>query len=208
MSSKTRVPKSLLASTALLGVVGSAPDCWADVYKFVDNDGRIHLTDRPTHSGYRMLVKTWKGWEEQPAARVDTRNFSSNRRRYAPLANSVAAQYGLPPDLVNAVVLTESAYDPSAISRAGAVGLMQLMPATAARYGVSDRTDPASNLRAGTAYLRDLLNMFNNDITLALAAYNAGENAVIRYGHQVPPYKETQRYVQKVLQAYRKDRAG
>ena len=97
---------------------------------------------------------------------------------------------------------SESAYQPDAVSHKGAVGLMQLMPGTAERYGVSDRHDPVQNLSGGTRYLRDLLEMFDNDLQLALAAYNAGENAVIRYGNKIPPYNETQGYVRKVIRFY------
>ncbi|MBA3493945.1 MAG: lytic transglycosylase domain-containing protein, partial [Gammaproteobacteria bacterium] len=86
---------------------------------------------------------------------------------------------------------------------AGAVGLMQLMPGTALRYGVSNRKDPIANLSGGSRYLRDLMGMFRNNLVLALAAYNAGENAVIRYGRKIPPYPETQTYVRRVLQYYK-----
>ena len=102
------------------------------------------------------------------------------------------------------MVRAESAYRSDAVSSKGAVGLMQLMPGTAERYGVTDRRDPAQNLRGGTEYLRDLLQMFDNDLQLALAAYNAGENAVIKYGNQIPPYNETQNYVRKVIRFYQK----
>ena len=108
----------------------------------------------------------------------------------------------LRPALIHAVVRAESAYRSDALSSKGAMGLMQLMPATAKRYGVNDRSDPAQNLRGGSEYLRDLLVMFENDLQLALAAYNAGENAVIRYGRQIPPYPETQNYVRKVIGFY------
>ena len=99
----------------------------------------------------------------------------------------------------------ESAYDPHAVSKAGAVGLMQLMPGTARRYGVTDRRDPRENLTGGVRYLRDLLIQFN-DVVLALAAYNAGEFAVIEHGRRVPPYPETRAYVRKVLTFYREYR--
>ncbi len=112
----------------------------------------------------------------------------------------------MPDSLVHAVVTAESAYDPHALSSAGALGLMQLMPATAKRFGVSDRKNPRANVYAGTRYLKQLLGMFDNDVRLALAAYNAGENAVIKYDNQIPPYPETQNYVRKVLKYYRQYR--
>jgi soluble lytic murein transglycosylase-like protein len=100
------------------------------------------------------------------------------------------------------VITAESAYDPEAISRTGAIGLMQLMPGTARRYGVANRRNPEDNISGGARYLVDLLKMFNNNLQLALAAYNAGENAVKEYGNKIPPYKETQNYVRKVLEYY------
>ena len=117
----------------------------------------------------------------------------------------MAARYRLDRHLVHAVIRAESAYNPEAVSRAGAVGLMQLMPATAERFGVKNRRDPADNLRGGMLYLRHLMLLFD-DIPLALAAYNAGEGAVSRYGNKIPPYKETQTYVRRVLSFYRQNR--
>jgi soluble lytic murein transglycosylase-like protein len=171
----------------------------ADIFKYVDKHGRVHLTDRPDHSGYRRLVKTWKGWQE---ARVDYRSVAKNRSKYAPAIAQAARTHRLPPALLHAVITAESAYDPDAVSTAGAVGLMQLMPGTAERYGVNNRRDPVSNVAGGTRYLRDLLKMFDDNLVLALAAYNAGENAVISYGRKIPPYKETETYVRRVLKYY------
>jgi soluble lytic murein transglycosylase-like protein len=172
----------------------------ADIYKYVDKYGRVYLTDRPEHSGYRRLVKTWKGWVE---ARIDYRRMAENRKKFTPTIRYAAAQYQIPEALLHAVITAESAYDPQAISHAGAVGLMQLMPETARRYGVGNRNDPAANVRGGTRYLHDLLVMFDNDLLLALAAYNAGENAVIGHGRKIPPYAETRTYVRRVMDYYR-----
>jgi len=112
------------------------------------------------------------------------------------------------PTLIHAVISVESGYNPSARSSAGAVGLMQLMPGIARRYGVKDRLDPAQNIQGGARYLRDLKVMFGNDLQLVLAAYNAGEDAVMRYGRRIPPFHETAAYVPKVLDYYRKFRAA
>ena len=172
----------------------------ADIYKYVDKYGRVTLTDRPDHGGYMKLVKTWKGWV--PAKTWGNPNFARDREKYSPTISAAAARHRLPPALVHAVVTAESAYSPGAVSRTGAVGLMQLMPETARRYGVADRHDPIANVEGGTSYLRDLLNMFNDNVTLAVAAYNAGENAVIGYGNKIPPYPETQEYVRRVLKYY------
>lgn len=171
----------------------------ADIYKYVDKYGRIHLSDKPAHDGYKRIIRTWKGWKE---AQVAYRDSAKNRKRYGQAIDAVAKQNRLPRALVHAVITAESAYDPNAVSHAGAVGLMQLMPGTAERYGVLNRKDPLANVAGGTRYLRDLLKMFDNNLVLALAAYNAGENAVIKYGNKIPPYEETQTYVQRVLKYY------
>ncbi len=132
-------------------------------------------------------------------------NFSvpnGNKSRFSDMIANAAYRNRVDEKLVHAVIQTESAYNAGAVSRAGAVGLMQLMPGTARRYGVTDRNDPVQNVDAGTRYLKDLLNMFNYDLDLAVAAYNAGENAVIRYNNSIPPYPETRNYVRQVLARY------
>ncbi|MGR8921133.1 MAG: transglycosylase SLT domain-containing protein [Gammaproteobacteria bacterium] len=192
--------KKLIQFALLCAALLSVPFlAGADIYKYVDKHGRVHLTDKPSHDGFKRLVKTWKGWEE---ARVDYASVAANRRRYEQAIVRAAKVYRLPPALLHAVITAESAYDPDAVSTAGAVGLMQLMPGTARRYGVANRRDPLANVAGGTRYLRDLLKMFDNNLVLALAAYNAGENAVIKHGRQIPPYKETQTYVRRVLKYY------
>lgn len=131
-----------------------------------------------------------------------TRVASSSRRKlYTQAIQSVAAQYRLEPALLHAVITAESAYDPLAVSRAGAMGLMQLMPATAQRFGVGNAFDPTENLHGGARYLRLLLDQFQQ-LTLVLAAYNAGENSVIRNGYAIPPFEETRVYVARVLDLY------
>ncbi|NKB38219.1 MAG: transglycosylase SLT domain-containing protein [Gammaproteobacteria bacterium] len=174
----------------------------ADIYKYVDKHGRVILTDKPRNSNYKRLVKTWKGWEEKKSS-VAYDQFSLNKEKYSTTVAYYASQFGLPKSLLDAVITAESAFDPNAISKAGAVGLMQLMPETAKRYGVSNRRNPAANVKGGSRYLRDLLLMFDNKLYLALAAYNAGEGAVKKYGNKIPPYKETQNYVKKVINYYR-----
>ncbi|HOP15390.1 MAG: lytic transglycosylase domain-containing protein [Gammaproteobacteria bacterium] len=174
----------------------------ADVYKYRDARGRILLTDKPT-SGMKLIkrygISTGRSVGDSAATLAE---LQRRRDRLTPLIDTAADASNLRPALIHAVVRAESAYRSDAVSPKGAVGLMQLMPATAERYGVDDRHDPAENLRGGSTYLRDLLEMFDNDLQLALAAYNAGENAVIRYGNQIPPYDETQNYVRKVIGFY------
>lgn len=147
---------------------------------------------------------------EEPGIAIFTKDpaqIRANKRRFTPLISEVAKLYRLETALVHAVVAAESAYDPNAVSVAGAVGLMQLMPQTAQRYGVKNRRDPHQNVLGGVRYLRDLLLQFN-ELSLALAAYNAGEKAVVKYGHRIPPYPETQDYVRKVLNYYQKNRVS
>ena len=189
----------------LLAWLLAALPAHADIYKYVDKHGRVILTDTPTHTGYKRLVKTWKGWEEAKS-RIALQDFEKNRSRFTSTIRQYAERYHLPHSLLHAVITAESAYDPEAVSRAGAVGLMQLMPETARRYGVSNRRNPTDNINGGTRYLRDLLLMFNNNVQLALAAYNAGENAVKKYGNKIPPYAETQTYVKKVISYYQEYR--
>ncbi|TAM62530.1 lytic transglycosylase domain-containing protein [bacterium] len=119
------------------------------------------------------------------------------------MVDASAARWNVDPALVNAVIANESGFDPQATSKVGAMGLMQLMPATAAGLGVSDPYDPQQNVAGGVRYLRGLLDRFNGDVSLAVAAYNAGPGAVEKYGG-VPPYKETQQYVAAVLDSYRR----
>lgn len=187
----------LLAGAAML----LATPARADIYKYVDKYGRVYLTDRPDHSGYKKLVHTWKGWTEQKS-RVAIENMARNRKKYTPTINYYARHLGMPLPLVHAVITAESDYDPYAVSRTGAVGLMQLMPSTARRYGVHDRDNPSENILGGTLYLRDLLRMFHYNLKLALAAYNAGEDTVKKFGNRIPPYAETREYVKTVLMYY------
>ena len=126
---------------------------------------------------------------------------AASRQCWAPAIQHVAVAYQLEPALLHAVISAESGYDPQARSPKGARGLMQLMPTTARRFGVSNAYDPTANLQGGARYLRWLLDLFQ-DVRLALAAYNAGEGAVQRYGNTIPPYPETRTYVRRVLEFY------
>ncbi|MDP1644139.1 MAG: transglycosylase SLT domain-containing protein [Thiobacillus sp.] len=181
-------------------LVALAAPAQADVYAYADADGVEHYTNAPGNSLYQrissLLVESGKN------NRANAPAVRGNVAAFAPHIEQAAGEAGIDVALVHAVITAESGYNPAALSRTGAQGLMQLMPGTARRYAVKDAFDPKQNIRGGTRYLRDLLNMFDNNTELALAAYNAGENAVIRYGRKIPPYRETQAYVPKVMRLY------
>lgn len=172
----------------------------ADIYKRVGADGRVYYTDRPEKGiKYRLIIRT-----PPKTYKRDLKFMAGNRLKYSDLVAKAAAKHQMDPKLLHAVIQAESAYNPHAVSSAGAVGLMQLMPDTARRYGVTDRHDAEQNVDGGTRYLKDLLAMFNSNLKLAVAGYNAGEGAVMKYNYSVPPYRETQNYVQHVLRLYGK----
>lgn len=136
--------------------------------------------------------------------RFNAGQSGSKAEAYSAIIDRAAYVHGLDPWLLHAVIRAESAYNPLAQSSKGAIGLMQLMPDTAARYGVRDPWNPEENIYAGARYLRDLMGMFGSDVRLAVAAYNAGEGNVQKYGNQIPPFDETRGYVTKVLDFYRR----
>jgi soluble lytic murein transglycosylase-like protein len=169
----------------------------AEIYKFKDKFGRIIFTDVPKTSEY-VKVKL-KGWSD-PTRSMNPAYVRVNMEKYRLFVESAAEQYNLPLPLLHAVITVESAYNPQAVSRAGAMGLMQLMPDTAERFGVKNSFSPDENIRGGSRYLQHLMGLFKGDLNLVLAAYNAGEGAVMKYGNSIPPYAETQNYVRKVKQ--------
>jgi soluble lytic murein transglycosylase-like protein len=176
----------------------------AEIYKYRGPDGSLHFTDRPMGGRYKLVWRS--GASGKKKSSYSLAKMRENKSRLTPLIEKVAKQQRLHPGLLHAMVRIESAYNPQAVSKKGAQGLMQLMPATANRYGVADSYDPKQNLEGGARYLKDLLVQFEFDIRLALAAYNAGENAVIRYGNNIPPYPETINYVDKVLGEYERNK--
>ncbi|MBI4001881.1 MAG: lytic transglycosylase domain-containing protein [Nitrospira defluvii] len=163
----------------------------ADVYQYIDANGTISLTNVPNDPRYRRVVS------ELPRSR----SVISDGELEPVIARHSRA-HRLHPALIRAVIKTESDFDPLAVSRAGAIGLMQLMPQTAVRLEVRDSYNPDENIGGGTKYLRQLLDRFDGNLPLALAAYNAGEHAVERY-QGLPPIAETRQYVKKVLRYYR-----
>lgn len=212
-----------LVAFALCACAGAAR---ADLWAYVDAQGRSHVANRQLDARYRLFFKG-KTTLDVPAVPDEPRSRGiaalagtglyervtdpTVTRRYAQMIETNARANGLDPALVKAVVAAESAFDPRAVSDKGAVGLMQVLPETGERYGVkadahrSTRQklfDPATNLRIGTKYLRDLLARFEDDVSLALAAYNAGEGAVATHDNRVPPFAETRRYVDVVQALY------
>jgi hypothetical protein len=131
----------------------------------------------------------------------------TDKTPFQKLIRDAAARYNLDPTLIHSVISIESNFDPKAVSRKNARGLMQLMPRTAELMGVKDAFDPGQNIDGGSHYLSDLLKKYKNDITLALAAYNAGPDSVDKYGRRVPPYLETMKYVQRIAKTYAKLKA-
>lgn len=180
---------------------------WADVYGFIDEQGVAHLAPKALDERYRLFKRgTLPAAQTGPA--VDISHYLAGRNTTAmhklgPLIDSTALRYQLEPALLHALITVESGYHASATSPKGAQGLMQLMPDTAARFGVSGDavSEPRRNLDAGARYLRFLLDLFNHQLDLTLAAYNAGEGVVQRLG-KIPPYEETEQYVKAVRTLY------
>lgn len=184
---------SLALGIAIMGITVTSAS--ADIFTRRNDRGVLEATDRPASGdGFKLAYKS-KGVVIHSSA---FRPSSANALRFEPLLQEAAAREGISPDLVRAVIRTESAFDHLAVSSAGARGLMQLMPDAAKRFGVTNPFDPQDNIKGGVKYLRVLLKQFQGDVALTVAAYNAGEGAVTRYG-AVPPYRETRNYVRKIL---------
>ena len=214
---------AIVIAVAAMTYAGAAR---ADLWAYVDENGRSHVANHQVDSRYKLFFKGETSLdapnntasERDDAARAlsGTRLYerATDERvtqRYARLIDQYARTNGLDPALVKAVVAVESAFDPRAVSAKGAVGLMQVIPETGERYGLTADArrsitvrlyDPATNLRIGTRYLRDLLDRFDNDLALALAAYNAGEGSVATRDNTVPPFAETRSFVRLVQQVY------
>jgi soluble lytic murein transglycosylase-like protein len=182
-----------LAALVVCGVFALVPArADAQIYAWRDPSGNLVLSDRPKDPSARTYAVATTG-----TTRV-TRPLSAQAARYENLIQEHSAANGVRPELVRAVIQVESGFNPRARSPKGAMGLMQLMPATARELGVANPYDPAENIRGGTTYLRQLLDRYDGDERLALAAYNAGAGAVDRYGRNVPPFQETRDYVRRI----------
>jgi soluble lytic murein transglycosylase-like protein len=193
--------------TAAVALLAIARPAVADIYMFKDDRGVVHFTNIPNGDKRFKLLRKEEGTSAAARAAGLPQVFlptEESIRRYSPIIESASRTHGVDVALVHAVITAESGYNAGALSKAGARGLMQLMPDTARRYGVRNIMDPTENIFGGVKYLRDLIAMFNGNLELAVAAYNAGENAVVRHGNRIPPYTETVAYVPKVLGFYRK----
>jgi len=191
----------VLPKTALLaGIALAAATIWttgvaagADTYRLTDGDGVVHLTNAPTDPRYRgfpVVSGTATGW---------LRMTETSQHQFSADIREISSRHGVDPLLVESVIRAESAFNPTAVSRTGARGLMQLMPKTAVMLGVRDSFNPRENIEGGVRHLRYLLDRYPGNVSLAVAAYNAGEGAVDSH-RGIPPYAETQQYVQRVLQ--------
>ena len=201
LSSRSSLRRFGLATLAVgaLALTASAPSR-ADIYKTVGSDGVISFTSSPKKGG-KLYART------DAPVRMPSDSSPGRGDRYDEHIRQAAALYQIPEELVRAVIKVESDFDPRAVSPANARGLMQLIPETADRMLVTDVFDPRQNIFGGVRYLRVLANLFNGDIELTLAGYNAGEGAVIKHGG-IPPYPETVDYVKRVLAYYREYRGA
>ena len=181
---------TLLAVSLLL-----AAPAGAETYRFVEPDGTVHFTNAPTDPQYQRMGFTSETEQQQPG---EPRLPFPDLSPYAREIREAAERYGVAVDLIKAVIRVESGFNSRAMSAKGARGLMQLMPGTASMLGVRDSFDPRQNIEAGVRHLRGLIDRFGNDLKLALAAYNAGEQAVMTHGG-IPPYRETRDYVTRIL---------
>jgi soluble lytic murein transglycosylase-like protein len=207
-----RPPLVLLLGLLLAG--GAAAADAEGIFMRTLADGSVELSNVPVEADYELLIAAPRLLAEvaeaapgvlPPDASGKAAALLAGRvAQYRDLVATAAKEATVDARLLHAVIAVESGYNPLAVSAKGAVGLMQLMPDTAKRYGIRDARDPSQNLQAGARYLRDLLKLFNNDLNLTLAAYNAGENAVLRNGSRIPAYRETVAYVPRVLSVLRR----
>jgi soluble lytic murein transglycosylase-like protein len=188
----------------ILAVVAAPGLARADVYAFTDANGVSHFSNVPSDSRYQLLMATPSDTVASTPTKEHAIDWLARSAQYDGVIKGAAKAATIQAALVRAVIVVESGFNPRAVSKKGAIGLMQLQPATAKRYGVKNIYDPGENVRAGAHYLSDLLARFDSNLELALAAYNAGEEAVERYGRHVPPYRETLAYVPSVMKVYQR----
>lgn len=197
--------------TMLLMALSLLSNAKADIYEYIEENGVSHFSNVPSDGRYKLYLRTPEAAPAASPAKISANTnkaivASAKRKHFELYVQEAAKAFQIEAALLHAVITAESNYNARALSRKGAIGLMQLMPQTAKQYGITDPYDPGQNIRGGAQYLKYLLGLFNNDLQLVLAAYNAGENAVRRHGNRLPPYQETLRYVPKVLGYYQKYR--
>jgi len=188
---------SAAAGLLVAGFLAAPRPAEAQIFSSRDAKGTLVISNRQLDPSVKRL-----DLPSAPSARAPKAVAARQRRRgaeYDGFINELAAEHGVRPELIRGVIQAESNFNPRALSPVGAMGMMQLMPATAADLGVRDPFDPLENIRGGSKYLGQLLNRYDRNEALALAAYNAGPGAVDRHGAQVPPYQETQQYVKRIL---------
>ena len=189
------------ASVCFLAVIMLPGFARADVYSFTDAGGVTHFSNVPSDSRYQLLIAS-PSEAVVSGPKEGSIDWLARSAQYDAVISGAAKAATIQAALLRAVIVVESGFNPRALSKKGAIGLMQLRPATARRYGVKDIYDPEQNVRAGAHYLSDLLARFDSNLELALAAYNAGEDAVERYGRHIPPFRETMSYVPSVMRVY------
>ena len=190
-----KTPRRIIGQTlwGVLAILGMAMPVSADIYKYVDENGIIHFTNAPTSSKYQVYVRDNFFLPSGPFRVSD---------KYDAYIRAAARKYGVSFPLIKAIIQAESSFNPRAVSRAGALGLMQIMPANVRLLKIQDPFDPFQNIMGGTRFFKSLLNRFDGKLSLALAGYNAGPHRVDQY-NGIPPFQETQTYVRRVLHYYR-----
>ena len=192
--------RAIIAVCAFLMTLYSSPAS-SEVYKYVDDSGTLCYTDAPVGKNAEKVLREKRASSRQSSDVVYAPS-STIKGDYSSYVQQAAVKYEIEPELIHAVIKTESNGNARAVSSKGAMGLMQLMPSTASDLNVMDPFDPAENIDGGTKYLKQLLDRFNGDLTLALAAYNAGPTTVEKY-RNVPPISETRQYVKKIISLFK-----